>query len=184
MASQASDRERFDVLWNTHQDAVACFVARRLPSHEDGADLAADVFLTAWRRLDELPADPAAARPWLYGVARKTLANRYRGDRRAQALHARLRSEATRQPAAGSDLTGAAVLVAAFNELSAADREAIALVTWDELGPKEAAAVLGISPARFRVRLHRARQRLRERADSSTQTAGNLAVGNCTTEKA
>ncbi len=84
MATQASERERFDALWEMHRDVVARFVARRLPAHQDGADVVSEVFLAAWRRLDELPAHAAAARPWLYGVARKTLANRFRSDRRAR----------------------------------------------------------------------------------------------------
>lgn len=184
MPSQVSDRERFDALWGMHRDAVARFVGRRLPGHEDGADLVAEVFLTAWRRLDELPADPGAARPWLYGVARKTLANRFRGTRREQALRARLRSERAPEPVRGDNSPGAAALVAAFNELSPSDREAIALVTWEELTPTEAAAVLGITPARFRVRLHRARRRLRERAEMFTTTVGKPALGECRPEEA
>jgi DNA-directed RNA polymerase specialized sigma24 family protein len=53
-------------------------------------------------------------------------------------------------------------LVEAFNALSAGDREVLSLVTWQELKPREAATVLGISPALFSVRLHRARARLRK----------------------
>ncbi len=82
------------------------------------------------------------------------------------------------------DPSAAPALVAAFNGLSASDREAIALVTWEELEPKEAAAVLGISPRRFRVRLHRARQRLRERYETFTANAAEPAVGRCRTEEA
>lgn len=50
----------------------------------------ADVFLIAWRRLDELPPDPL---PWLLGTARRVLANRRRGEQRAHALRDRLDSQ-------------------------------------------------------------------------------------------
>src|SRR5436190_9746777 len=56
-------------------------------------------------------------------------------------------------------------IASALNRLSAVDREAITLVAWDGLRPSEAAAVLGESPAAFRVRLHRARRRLRRELD-------------------
>lgn len=162
-----TDSDRFDRLWRDHHRSVARFIARRLPSYDDGSEVVSDVFLTAWRRLDELPSDSAAALPWLYGVAHKTVANRLRGSRRQLALQARLRSEpeaAGRQLGPQGDEPGpdTLALVSSFNHLGVADREAIALVTWDGLTPQEAGKVLGISAARFRVRLHRAKQRLRD----------------------
>lgn len=164
MADQP-ERERFERLWRAHHQSVARFVARRLPAHEDGADLVAEVFLIAWKRLHELPPGTAASLPWLYGVAFKTIGNRLRGSQRQAALKAKLRSEheaapAEDQPAEWGPDTAA--LIAAFNELPIHDREAIALVTWEELTPQEASEAAGISAGRFRVRLHRAKRRLRQ----------------------
>lgn len=48
----------------------------------------------------------------------------------------------------------------ALVRLADKDREALLLVAWEDLTPSLAAACLGISPAVFRVRLHRARRRL------------------------
>jgi len=53
-----------------------------------------------------------------------------------------------------------AELELALRSLSVQDREALLLVAWEDLTPAGAAASLGISPAAFRVRLHRARRRL------------------------
>ena len=53
------------------------------------ADLLADVYLVAWRRIDEVPRGDGA-RMWLYGVARRQLANQRRGDRRRSALASEL----------------------------------------------------------------------------------------------
>jgi RNA polymerase sigma-70 factor (ECF subfamily) len=44
-------------------------VLRRTDNADDAADVIAETFLTAWRRLDEIPAGDQA-RLWLYGVAR------------------------------------------------------------------------------------------------------------------
>jgi RNA polymerase sigma-70 factor (ECF subfamily) len=166
--------DQFNALWREHHRAVAKFVLRRLPEHEDPSDVVSEVFVTAWRRLGDLPTDRAKARPWLYRVAHKTIANRLRGSRRRVALETRICNErATPDGAdpqgrygAGTD-TKAAALIRAFNGLSAPDREAIALVTWEDLTPAEAARVIGIAPARFRVRLHRAKGRLRDRASEA-----------------
>jgi RNA polymerase sigma-70 factor (ECF subfamily) len=53
-------------------------------------------------------------------------------------------------------------------QLRPADRDALLLVSWDDLTPAQAAGVAGISPVAFRVRLYRARRRF-EQALSAQQ---------------
>jgi RNA polymerase sigma-70 factor, ECF subfamily len=157
------DRERFQELWRRHHGGVFAYALRRLGDEHAAEDVVAETFLVAWRRRDAVP-NPT--RPWLLGVARKQLANRCRGDQRRAALTAKVARSAERrigEPA--SDPTTA--LAAAFNALSPSDREVLGLVAWDELKPREAAAVLDVTPALFSVRLHRARRRLRERLDAA-----------------
>ena len=60
-------------------------------------------------------------------------------------------------------------VAAALGRLSASDREAITLIAWDGLRPATAAAVLGQSPTASRVRLHRAKCRLRRELDRGVQ---------------
>lgn len=111
----------------------------------------------AWRRLDDVPAGDAA-RPWLFGVARKVLANHYRGERRRLALADRLR-EQVGEVVPGHEPVDPA-LAQAMDRLSPDDRELLRLVAWEELARDEIAHVLGIPRATVRVRLHRARRRL------------------------
>lgn len=54
--------------------------ARRRCDDALAEDVVAETFLVAWRRLDDVPAH--AALPWLYGIARRTLANQHRGRER------------------------------------------------------------------------------------------------------
>jgi RNA polymerase sigma-70 factor (ECF subfamily) len=54
---------------------------------ERAKDVAAETFLIAWRRLEDVPREPA---PWLLGVARKVIAGQLRTDARRDALAARL----------------------------------------------------------------------------------------------
>src|SRR5262245_30311394 len=82
-------RSRFDALFEACSAAIVAYCRWCAGSAADAHDGAADVFLVAWRRLDELP-DGAAAWPWLYATARRVIANQRRSSRRRAALQERL----------------------------------------------------------------------------------------------
>jgi DNA-directed RNA polymerase specialized sigma24 family protein len=67
-------RRRFDALFGSYSSDVVAYCRWRTVSPSDAQDAAADVFLTAWRRLDELP-EGDAARVWLYATARRVISN-------------------------------------------------------------------------------------------------------------
>jgi RNA polymerase sigma-70 factor (ECF subfamily) len=121
----------------------------------------ADVFLTAWRRLDEMP-EGDAARVWLYATARRVIANQRRSSRRRIALHEKLELEAASalQEPESANLEEALVREA-LRRLRADDREILLLAEWEDLSPAEIAAVLRCRSATARARLHRARRRFR-----------------------
>lgn len=149
-------RERFEQVFAAHRDAVLGYLRRRTDSGHDAADLLADTFLVAWRRLDDVPLDPQT-RPWLYGVARSVLANHRRGEGRRHALAIKLLSEL-------DDLTPPDQLddspaERAFRLLPEPDRELLSLVAWEDLDTGQIATALGISRNAVRIRLHRARKR-------------------------
>lgn len=146
--------------------AVLGYALRRSSSREDALDVVAETFATAWRRRDDLPMDPVEVRPWLFGIARRCLANAARGTRRADRLGARLAASfdagAVPDPSALHEHRAENRRVrAALDQLAADDRELVTLIAWEGLGPAEAATVLGLTPGAARVRLHRARTRLR-----------------------
>ena len=154
----AERRRRFETFYDETQAPVLAFVLRRTERAEDAADVVAETFLVAWRRLDELPA--GAERLWIYGVARRVLANHRRGERRRLRLADQLREElAVRMPQTppSGEL---AELAAAFRTLPEGDREVLMLEAWEQLSSVEIAAVLGCSRNAARIRLHRARKRL------------------------
>ena len=149
---------RFEALFREHHRAVLGYALRRTnPTVAD--DVVAETFLVCWRRLDDVPAD---ARPWLFGVARRCLANSQRGAARRGALADRVGAATAedrgRDP---GDVAGdREAIQAAFAALSENDREALALVAWEDLDTRAAARAAGCSRAAFAVRLHRARRRL------------------------
>ncbi len=157
--SSADRRQRFECLYTANCGPLLGYALRRTASSDDAADIVAETFLTAWRRLDDVPPGDQA-RLWLYGVARLVLANHRRGERRRCELNGRLRHELAagyRPPAHSTDLAG---LRAAFASLTPADQELLSLVAWEGLDHGELAAVLNCTRNAVRIRLHRARARL------------------------
>lgn len=146
---------RFDALFIEHQRHVLAYALRRTGALADAEDVTAETFTIAWRKLASIPAEPL---PWLYAVARRVLANHRRGTGRRVRLAALLRVEDVATPIrAGEDHDGPAF--AALASLSPADQEILRLVAWEELGNRQIADVLGISPNAVAIRLHRARAR-------------------------
>jgi RNA polymerase sigma factor (sigma-70 family) len=140
-------------------------VARRT-SVDDVQDVVAETFLTAWRRLDAIPDDPV---PWLFVTARNVLANKDRTRRRQQVLGTKLASVARWDaPLPLDDGTLDHVLVAAIKNLPEREREAFMLVAWDGLDGDRAAQAAGCRPGTFRMRLLRARKRLKKELASSS----------------
>jgi len=153
----SSPEERFNELFEQTHQALLGYAVRRVADPADAADVVAETFLVAWRRIDEVPT-AAEAKPWMFGVARNVLANYYRGERRRHALDGRLRDQLTTELArpAPTHLS----LALAMDQLPQGDRELLRLVAWEGLARDEIAMVLRVPRATVRVRLHRARKRL------------------------
>jgi RNA polymerase sigma factor (sigma-70 family) len=157
--------DRFEHVYAAHVRAVLGYALRRTPDPEDAADVVAETFLVALRRLDEVPAEPGT-RPWLYAVARRTLANQHRGHHRRHRLGERLRHDLRSGlggtvPDPADDVAMTADARRALDALSDRDREVLELALWEGLEPREIAEVLGVSPAAARQRLSRARAAVR-----------------------
>jgi RNA polymerase sigma factor (sigma-70 family) len=154
---------RFRALYEANYDRILGYALRRVP-HADALDVVAETFTVAWRRLAQVP-DGDEARLWLYGTARRVLANHQRASRRRARLHGRLAEAAPPEPAEASR----GVAAAAFARLRPAEREVLALVAWEGLDARELARVLGCSTNAARIRLHRARRRFADELDSEAK---------------
>lgn len=137
---------------------LLAYLQRRVGS-DDAPDLLGETMVVAWRRVDELPGDPEQARMWLFGIARNTLLNHSRGERRRWALADRIRGNSTDTVAPAAD-EGAEVRDA-IARLDIDHRELIQLVHWERLTIAQAAGVLGISDSTARTRYARAKDELR-----------------------
>jgi RNA polymerase sigma-70 factor (ECF subfamily) len=157
-----TDDDRFRVLFDEHRRTVLGYALRRTDEPADAADVLAETFLVAWRRIGDVPAGDDA-RPWLLGVARRVLANHRRGTRRRLGLAERLGRQLDVAVPPPEPMEPA--LARALQRLSEGDREILLLSAWEGLEPSEIAAVTGQRAVTVRSRLHRARARLRAELD-------------------
>jgi RNA polymerase sigma-70 factor (ECF subfamily) len=178
----AADRERFEEIYASTRLPLLGYLVRRSQSVEDAADLLAEVYLVAWRRITDVPAGEEA-RLWLFGVARRVLANHRRRSRSETELAVALKASLRLHENAGQTSTDSggeleSAVADALATLSPADRELVMLNAWDELTPAEMAVVLRRPVGVIRVRLHRARKRLRVRlTEASADPESSRALG-------
>jgi RNA polymerase sigma factor (sigma-70 family) len=157
---EAERTRRFEALFAAHRSDVVAYCSWRADSASDAQDAAAEVFLTAWRRLDAVP-DGDAARVWLYTTARRVIANQRRSSRRRGALHERLALQAAAAWPDQSTDEERTLVHEALRGLRPLDREVLLLAEWEGLRPAEIAAVMGCLTVTARGRLLRARRRFR-----------------------
>jgi len=147
--------ERFRELYDATYPRIMAYAHRRVRSREDALDAVSETFLVVWRRLDDIPPDRRTV-PWVYGVARRVLANQYRSrDRKAKMEHRMMDDQSSGPGERSFD-----VVHEALDALRVDDREILTLAAWDDLDNSEIAQVVGTSEENVAVRLHRARKRL------------------------
>ena len=165
LADEKRER-RFDALFESYLADMVAYCGWRARSAADAEDAVAEVFLAAWRRLDEVPGGQEA-RLWLYGTARRVMANQARTSRRKALLHVRLQSFPSPEGAFDGDMEAVppSPLTEAVREalaaLGPADRETLLLSEWEGLSPTQIAEVMQCPAVTARGRLFRARRRFR-----------------------
>ncbi|MFC0005717.1 RNA polymerase sigma factor [Micromonospora siamensis] len=173
MSAGIEHEDLFRQVYAANFERILVYALRRVAQPEDAADVVAEVFLVAWRRRD-IPPEPET-RLWLYGVARRVLANHHRGTLRRERLGDRLRHRLRGGPPVdpGSQVPDRLAVRSALARLGELDREVLMLTFWEGLEPREIATVLRVSPAVVRTRLSRARTRLREILRDEPEPAGH-----------
>jgi len=167
----ARDRAWFEALFASHGPAVRAFARRRIG--DDADDAVAEVFTTAWIRREVVPDH---ALPWLY----RTLSHHVLHLQRTSARHARTLEAIAGQPppdaadpadGVASSVDDRALVASGMARLTPDDRELLRLWAWEHLGVADLAYVLDVSSATARVRLHRARRRLRAALEAPVPAA-------------
>lgn len=156
----------FEEMFTRHAAAVLRYAQRRVTERPAASDVVAETFLTAWRLRSRRPDVVGEELPWLYGLALGVVRNQQRSTRRRLRLSDRLAAVGATSDTTGPDHSEVVVqaehLRAGLAQLKPDDEELLRLVAWEGLGPAGVARVLGITPSAAGVRIHRARQRLRQ----------------------
>ncbi len=160
MSSQAEST--FAALYGAYEPQIYAYCRRRFAA-EVAEDVLADVFLTAWRKIDSAPSGEDSLR-WLYRIAFLTASNHRRGFIKRSKLVAKLESTGVTFEPPVVDLVVVRdeirTALALLDGLRRSDKEIIRLSVWEHLSIEEVSEVLSISPQAATQRLHRARKRL------------------------
>ena len=159
--SQTTRQAHLESAYEANAPDLLSYFGRRLIIPADAADLLSETFIVAWRRGDRMPVEPEQARMWLFGVARRVLANAARSAARHSDLTDRLRAHLEALPTEHVDAEILDIREA-LDALPDDRSELVRLVLWDGFTLPEAATVLGISESTARGRYQRARAQLRE----------------------
>lgn len=178
LADEAGQREAgggaadwFEGLYRANVAAVTAYFARRTADPHEVADLTSDTFVTAITSAGSFDPVKGTVRSWIFGIARHVYAAHCEAHGRQQDRLLRLAGRRDLE----ADHLGELIdridaeragrsLIAGLAELPDADRALVELVDIVGLAPKEAAAALGVTSGAARIRLMRARARLRKRA--------------------
>jgi RNA polymerase sigma factor (sigma-70 family) len=155
-------RARFEAIWAEHSLKVRAYCIRRVASH-DADDVAAEIFLVVWRRIDEIPPPPKTLL-YIYGIAGKVVSNHTRSFRRKSRLDEKLRNLGVAPPVDPAFLvvqsSDDADVAAAVRNLSRKDREIVMLYAWEDLPRDDIAQIMGMTRSAVDQRIHRSYQRL------------------------
>jgi RNA polymerase sigma factor (sigma-70 family) len=173
-AAPARAAAEFEAVYRANVGAIAAFFARRCSEPQLIADLTSETFTQAIASLSSFDPRRGSPRSWLFGIARHVYARqcqqRANGHHALAALagHRDLEPDEIEELAARiDDQRAGRELLGRLGSLPDLERAALELVDVDGLAPREAARALDVSPAALRVRLFRARTRLRKTQEPS-----------------
>ncbi len=157
------DAAAFAILYDRHVKAIYRYLYSRVGSSTDAEDLTSQVFLAALESLHRYPQE-AEFRAWLFGIARRKMADFYR-KRKAQAplddaIELPTHTESLlAQVARGQSLRMLAGQVAHLNE---DEQELLRLRFAGELSFVEIAGLLRMKESAVKMRLYRLIERLQK----------------------
>lgn len=145
----------YEALVRRHQAVVRGFLRRLAGDPALADDLAQDVFVASWRKIDSFEGR-GTYRSWLCRIAYTTFLQ----DRRAQAARTRREADLAPVPHGGGGPDAGLDLQRAFALLSHEQRAAVTLCYGEGLSHSEAAEVLGMPLGTLKSHVLRGRERL------------------------
>lgn len=166
---RAGAAAEFEEVYRAHVGVVTAYFARRSADPQVVADLTADTFVRAITSFATFDPVRGSARGWLVGIARRVFAGYCEARNQRSDSVRRIAGQRVLDADVVDELLDridaervGGALLARLAELPRLDREVLELVDLGGLSPKEAAEALGVSAGAVRVRLFRARAKLRK----------------------
>jgi RNA polymerase sigma-70 factor, ECF subfamily len=156
----------FEELYRSSRNDVFAYVAGLLRDRSAAEDVTALAFERAYRRRSRFDPERGTRRAWLFGIARNAALDELRRRGRHAELAAEPEDEAGPSPEDAADRALRRTTVrAALAELTARERELVALKYFAGLQNAEIARVIGTSETNAGTRLHRVIEKLRRACD-------------------
>jgi RNA polymerase sigma-70 factor (ECF subfamily) len=152
---QLGEQAAWDALVYRWHPKLWRFVSRMLSDRGEAEDVLQSVWLQIVRSLVSLR-EPNRLAPWLYSIARRTIADRLRQLYRHPPPDEI--DEAIDWDDGSERFDAADAVNVGLSQLHPVDREAIVLHYLEELPIAEVAEICGVPPGTIKSRLHRARQ--------------------------
>lgn len=163
----------FERIYRGNVGVVTRYFSRRCGDAQTVADLTSETIVRAAAGFAGFDPGRGSARAWLLGIAGHVYAQYCAQASNGRAATARLAGLVELSTDEIDELTGridaqraGRALLDRCAQLSALERAAVELVDLEGLTPKEAATALGVSRGVLRMRLSRARARLRKADDT------------------
>jgi RNA polymerase sigma-70 factor, ECF subfamily len=163
--SAGGDRAAFEAFVERHEAAVLRFARALTPDADRAEDALQECFIAAWRGAAGYGGGPSA-RGWLLAIARNAVRRQFRRHAGEPRHHLSL-DELAEEAGFGRDgddgeidrLEARELVERGFAALSPEDREVLVLRELEGFSGEETAALLGLTLAAVKSRLHRARLR-------------------------
>ena len=159
--ARGGDLRAYELLVQRYQGPIYRLAVRILASRSDAEDVVQDVFLTAWRRLDQLERE-AAFVGWLYRTATNRCLNVIRNRKPVAEADLDLHESPSRTEHAAETNAQLAALGEALGRLSAEQRACWLLREVHGRSYEEIAVAVGTTSTAVRGRIARARAQLAE----------------------
>ncbi len=167
-----AEPEAFRVVFERHYDAIARYLARRLPV-DIAADLASEVFARAFAARDRFDASQGEPVAFLHGIAANLIRRQRRKEERMLRAYARASADGS---APAADVEDTAAIATVLLDLRTEERDVLLLHAWADLDYEQIASALDIPVGTVRSRLSRGRERLRTRLAAATPAPAEEAL--------
>ncbi|KRC61551.1 hypothetical protein ASE14_11940 [Agromyces sp. Root81] len=159
--ARRDDGDAFGLLFDRHRDRVYRRALGLMANTHDAEDVAAAAFFELWRKRRAVRPVQGSVLPWLLVTTVNLSRNAQRSSSRYQRILRTMPREATVPAPSGESVETRQRLRDSLQALSPVDGALFVLTALEDLPLAEAAEAVGLKPSTARMRLHRARQRLR-----------------------